>query len=146
MLENARKRMREKFNLARLRETRFLMSFEVASLNIKLAVLLLVFVGLSFLDVLSTLVAINTGPAFVELNPIASGLFGRDFPGFIAALTLKYIPLVPLGYATFAKDTGQRPLAIRVVKVSTLVALAAADVFYLVVVGSNFRTLVGYFF
>ena len=145
MLEGLRDRMRERYSLARLRETKFLMSFDLTRLNGKLVILLSVFVGLSFLDILTTLVAINAGPAFVELNPIANRLFQHDFAGFVTALTLKYIPVVPLIYATFAKEAPEKPLAIRIVKVSALIALAAADVFYFAVVGSNVKTLATYY-
>ena len=131
---------------ARARETRFLLSFNLPRLNNRLAVLLVVFVALNGLDVLTTLVALNAGPAFMELNPIASGLFRLSFVGFVTALALKYIPTIPLAYATYVKDSGRRPIAFRIVKVSALIALAAADIFYVFVVGSNVRTLLLYYF
>jgi hypothetical protein len=106
---------------------------------------LLVFVTLNGLDVLTTLVAINAGPAFVELNPIASGLFHLSYLGFIGALALKYFPLIPLAYVTFMKESATRPVAFRVVKIAGFVALSAGVVFYVFVVGSNLWTLVNYY-
>ncbi len=145
MLEKFRARALERYRAARLRETRFLMSFNLKRLNGILIILLSLFIALNFFDVLTTLVALNLGPSFVELNPIASGLFHHNFGGFAAALTLKYIPLVPLAYATYVKDSGNRQVALRVVKVSALVALAGADLFYIAVVGSNLTTLAHFY-
>lgn len=121
------------------------MSFDIFKLNKRLSILLAVFVLLNCFDALTTLVALKTGPAFVELNPLAAGLFGLSFGGFVVALTLKYIPVVPLLYATLLKESGSRPVAFRIVKVSAFVALVAADIFYMGVVGSNVKTLAVYY-
>jgi len=137
--------MRERYAEARIRETKFLMSFNLIKVDSRLIVLLSLFVALNFFDALTTLVAISLGSSFVELNPIASGLFRLDFVGFIAALGLKYIPMVPLAYATFLPPSQKHPLALRVVKVSAFVALVAADVFLLAVVGSNSFNLLSYY-
>jgi Domain of unknown function (DUF5658) len=137
--------MRERFAEARLRETKFLMSFDLRSLNNKLLILLSVFIILNFFDATTTLLAINAGPTFVELNPIASSLFRLDFLGFLLALTLKYIPVIPLVYATFLPYDGNT-ISLRVVKVSALIALAAADIFYIIVVGSNSLNLASFYF
>jgi len=120
------------------------MSFDGAKLNKRLVILLSIFITLNCFDALTTLVAISTG-RMVELNPIASDLFRLSFPGFMAALVLKYMPIIPLAYATYAKENASRPLAIRIVKVSSFVALVAANVLYLAVVGSNLRTLASYY-
>ena len=146
MLDKARNRMKERYLEARLRETKYLMSFDLSKVDGRLIVLLSVFIALNFFDALTTLVALSLGPSFVELNPIASGLFRLDFLGFMAALGLKYIPLVPLVYVTFLPPKEKHVLAVRVVKVSALVALVAADVFYLAVVGSNSLNLLHYYF
>jgi hypothetical protein len=146
MLEKTRGRMRERMAAARIRETKFLMSFDLALVNRRLIILLSVLVTLCFLDVLTTLVALRLGPPFVELNPIASDLFRLDFPGFVVALTLKYIPIVPLAYATALRTDGRRAVALRVVKVSALITLVAADILYLAVVGSNSFTLLRYYY
>jgi len=146
MLEKTRSRMKERYAEARLRETKFLMSFDLPRVDNRLLVLLSVFITLNFFDALTTLVAINLGPSFVELNPIASGLFRLDFFGFLAALGLKYIPMVPLAYVTFLRPSQKHPLALRVVKVSAFVALVAADVFLLTVVGSNSFNLLHYYY
>ncbi|MGD0319682.1 MAG: DUF5658 family protein [Nitrososphaerales archaeon] len=144
MLEGFRSRVKERRQTVRTRETKFLMSFDAAKLNKRLVILLSIFIMLNCLDALTTLVAISTG-RIVELNPIASSLFHMSFPGFMAALVLKYMPIIPLAYATHAKENAPRPLAIRIVKVSVFVALVAANIFYLAVVGSNLRTLASYY-
>ena len=146
MLEGIRSKMKERYQMARLRDTRFLMSFDMSRLNGRLVVLLGIFITLNCFDALTTLLALNVGPAFVELNPIASRLFNLSFPGFVGALALKYVPIVPLLYATFLKEGGGRPIAFRIVKVSAFIALAAADIFYVAVVGSNVKTLATYYF
>jgi len=138
--------MRERYKEARVRETRFIMSFDVSKLNRRLFLLLGLFIVLNFLDAFTTLMAIRAGPAFMELNPIAAGLFGLNFPGFSVALTLKFLPVLPLSYVTFLKGSESHPMAFRIVKVSGFVALVAADIFLLVVVGSNVRTLLAYYY
>src|SRR5262249_4958011 len=127
------------------RETKFLMSFDISRVNNRLLILLSVFIALNFFDALTTLVALNASPRFLELNPIASGLFHLDFTGFVVALTLKYIPMVPLAYVTFLPSGTNRALALRIVKVSAFVALVAADIFYSFVVGSNTVNLASYY-
>jgi len=146
MLRGIRTRRKERYAAARIRETSFLMSFDIVRVNNRLVILLSLYIALNFFDALTTLVAISLGPNFVELNPIASGLFRLDFLGFMAALGLKYIPVIPLVYATFLPADGRRALAIRVVKVSAFVALVAANLFYIAVVGSNSLNLVRYYF
>ena len=136
---------RSRLQEARMRETRFLMSFNLGLVNRRLVVLLSVFIALNFLDALTTLVALQAGPIFVEHNPIAAGLFRMDFGGFLVALGLKYLPVVPLAYATFVSRGEHSGLGIRIVKVSALVALVAADLFYLFVVGSNSLNLISYY-
>jgi uncharacterized protein DUF5658 len=138
--------MKDRLAEARIRETKFLMSFNMNSVNNRLLVLLSVFIALNFFDALTTLLAIHVGPAFVELNPVASGLFHLDFGGFVLALALKYLPLIPLTYATFLGGDGVRPLTFRIVKVSAFVALAAADLFYGAVVSSNTLNLSSFYF
>jgi len=128
LLDKARNRMKERYLEARLRETKYLMSFDLSKVDGRLIVLLSVFIALNFFDALT------------------SGLFRLDFLGFMAALGLKYIPLVPLVYVTFLPPKEKHVLAVRVVKVSALVALVAADVFYLAVVGSNSLNLLHYYF
>jgi len=128
-----------------MRETKFLMSFDLSKLSGRLFLLLSVFIALNFFDALTTLVALRAGPSFVEYNPIAAGLFHLDFEGFVAALVLKYMPIIPLAYATFAGQNSSHPFAFRIVKVSAFVALVAANIFLFAVVGSNIKTLVTYF-
>ena len=145
MAANVKDRMKGRIQAARARETKFLMSFEISSLNKRLLILLSLFAALTFFDAVTTLMAISSGPAFVELNPIASGLFRMDFLGFMVALVLKYIPMIPLGYVTFLSDHSEGTVPFRTVKVSAFVALAAADIFYVLVVGSNSFNLLSYY-
>ena len=145
MLEGFRARMKERYRLARVRETKYLLSFDMSKLNTRLMILFSVFITLNALDVFTTLLAIRAGPSFMELNTIASGLFDLSFAGFVAALALKYVPLVPLAYATYLKEDSEKPIGFRIVKVSALIALTAADIFYIFVVGSNVKTLAAFF-
>lgn len=146
MLEKARSRMKERRQMVRLKETKFLMSFDITKLSGRLVILLSIFIALNCFDALTTLIAINAGPSFVEHNPLAASLFNLHFVGFVIALVLKYVPVVPLVYATYVKESASRPLASRIVKVSAFVALVAADILYVAIVGSNLRTLASYYF
>ena len=145
MLEKVRARMKERYAEARVRETKFLMSFDLSKVNGWLLILLSVFITLNFFDALTTLIALHAGPPFIELNPIASGLFREDFPGFLVALALKYVPVIPLVYVTFLHTDGNHPMALRIVKVSAFIALVAGDIFYMGVVGSNSINLARYY-
>jgi len=145
MLQGTRARMKDRLAEARLRETKFLMSFDLVSVNKWLLILLSVFVALNFFDACTTLLAIQAGPVFVEHNPIAARLFQLDFTGFVVALVLKYMPVLPLAYATFIRAKESRGLGLRIVKVSAFMALAAADLFYVLVVSSNSLNLISYY-
>jgi|SRR5579863_4477963 len=138
-------RLRDRMAEARLRETRYLMSFDLSSVNRKLLLLLSVFIALNFFDAATTLLALYAGPTFVELNPIASSLFHKDFVGFVAALAFKYMPVIPLAYATFLPTRDGGKMSTRIVKVSALIALAAADLFYVLVVSSNSLNLLSFY-
>jgi len=145
MLERTRARTRERLAAARLRETKFLMSFDLVRVNKRLLILLSVFIALNFFDTFTTLLAIQAGPTFVEHNPIAARLFQLNFSGFVVALVLKYMPILPLAYATFVGAKESRGLGLRIVKVSAFMALAAADVFYVLVVSSNSLNLISFY-
>jgi uncharacterized protein DUF5658 len=145
MLERTRARTRERLAEARVRETKFLMSFDLVRVNKRLLILLSVFIALNFFDTFTTLLAIQAGPTFVEHNPIAARLFQLNFSGFVVALVLKYMPILPLAYATFVGAKESRGLGLRIVKVSTFMALAAADVFYVLVVSSNSLNLISFY-
>jgi len=145
MLERTRARTRERLAAARLRETKFLMSFDLGRVNKRLLILLSVFIALNFFDTFTTLLAIQAGPTFVEHNPIAARLFQLNFSGFVVALVLKYMPILPLAYATFVGAKESRGLGLRIVKVSAFMALAAADVFYVLVVSSNSLNLISFY-
>lgn len=135
-----------RYEAVQQRDRTWIMSIDVKQLNLRLFELLVPFLVLNFVDVVSTLVGIHTTTAFRELNPLASVLFGLQFGGFVIALVLKYAPVALLTYLTFMKSSGKHSLATRVVKFSGLIALAAADIFYVYVVGSNLGNLLRLFF
>lgn len=126
------------FKEAEARDRKFISELNVQLLNNFLWPLYIAFICLNFLDVYSTLLAMNTGAQFRELNPIAAVLFGLQFHGFLTATAFKYLPAIPLFYIVFAKDSPNRhALEIRVVKFAALVALVAADLLLVYVVGIN---------
>ena len=103
------------------------MSLDMELMDKLLLPLFVAYICLNFLDVYSTLLALNTG-LFGELNPIASALFSLHFGGFLIAVTFKYLPAIPLFYLVFARDKYDRhPFQIRLVRFSAVVALIAAD-------------------
>jgi hypothetical protein len=142
-----RDRLRSHYREVRERDTAWVMSLDTGRLEEKLVPMLAVLMVLNFLDILSTLVALRITPYFVELNPIASGLFYLGFGGFLMALLLKYAPILPLAYAVFTRDaSGRHPMGIRMVKVIAFVVLVVTNAFYVYVVGSNFGSLLRLFF
>lgn len=128
------------------RDRMWIMSIDVQQLDRRLVQLLAPYLVLNFIDVISTLVGIQSTTAFRELNPLASALFGLQFGGFAVALVLKYAPAALLTYLTFMKSSDKHPLATKVAKFSGLIVLAAANIFYVYVVGSNLGNLLRVFF
>jgi hypothetical protein len=127
-----------RFREAEKRDRQFIGQLNVHTLNNLLWPLYVAFICLNFLDVYSTLLAMNRAESFRELNPIAAVLFGLQFPGFLTATIFKYLPAVPLFYAVFSSDSsGKHALEIRVVKFTGLVALIASDILLAYVVGIN---------
>ncbi len=129
---------RGRFKEAEKRDRVFINQLNLRSLNNLLWPLYIAFVCLNFLDVYSTLVAIDASSFFRELNPIASALFGLRFNGFLMATAFKYLPAIPLFYTVFASDSsGRHAFEIRLIKFTGLVALIASDILLVYVVGLN---------
>jgi hypothetical protein len=133
--------MRKNFREVKERDERWLMRVDFAKVGRVLVILLAVFILLNLIDIVTTLAALSNKSLFVELNPIAFGLFQLRFPGFVLALVFKLVPLVPLTYGVFVSDSGKNPVQLRTVKLGVLVALGAADILYVVIVLSNVGTL-----
>ena len=119
---------RERYKKIRERETKWIMQLEIKRLNKFLTPLLIALVLLDFLDVSFTLSAFYQGPVFVEFNRIAHTLFDMQFWGFIAALVLKYVILLPIAYGVHLSERPNRPVQVRVVKLGTLAGLFGADI------------------
>ena len=135
-------RWRRNYLRVKERDEKWILGVDMLYLQKAMWVLFLVYLALNVLDIVSTLYALSLGPAFFELNPIAAGLFRRGFVGFLFALVLKYVPLVPLGYGVLLREKDGNQVQVRAVKMGILVVLGAADVFYLAVAISNVATLV----
>ena len=120
------------------RDKRWIMAFDVGTLERFAWPLFVGFICLNFLDVYTTTLAFNFGPLFHEENPLAAALFDRQFQGYLLALTFKYLPMLPLFYIVFSRDrSGEHQMQIRMVKLAAVIALAAADIFLFYVVGIN---------
>ena len=126
------------YRQAQERDKRFINQFDISLLNNLLWPLYVGFICLCFLDLYSTLVAMQTSGSFRELNPIAATLFGLQFRGFLLATIFKYLPVIPYFYVVFAKGSNsEHQLEIRTVKFAALVALVASDLLLLYIVGIN---------
>jgi len=118
------------------RDRRWIMQFDVVTMDKFLWPLLVAFICLNFLDVYSTILAMTYGPLFHEQNPLASMLFSQKFQGYLTALVFKYLPLVPMFYIVFATDkSGRHEVQIRLVKFTAVVALTGANILLFYVVG-----------
>lgn len=122
------------------------MSLNIGLIEKALIPLYVAFLCLDFLDVYSTLLALNATIDFRELNPIASTLFSLKFDGFLIAMVLKYLPAIPLFYLVFVKDPeNKHPFDIRLVRFVALVALVAIDIYLgYVVAWNNIPTLMAF--
>jgi hypothetical protein len=120
------------------RDRQFINQLNIRVLNSLLWPLYVGFICLNFLDVYSTLLAMNSTHSFRELNPIAAVLFGLQFHGFLLATIFKYLPAIPLFYTVFAGDSSEKyVLEIRLIKFAGLAALVASDILLVYVVGIN---------
>ena len=135
-------RMQKNYSEVRARDERWIMRVNFQKVGTALAALFGVFVVLNLTDVCTTAIALYIGPPFVELNPVASLLFRNQLAGVLAALLLKFMPTIPLGYGVFKKEGGGNAVHIRSIKLGVLVALGAADVLYLGIVTHNITTLI----
>lgn len=139
-------RLTDGLRRANERDRQFIMSLNLTFLNKVLLPLYITFLCLDFMDVYSTLLAINSSFDFHELNPIASTLFSLRFGGFLIAIAFKYLPAIPLFYLVFAKDpTDRHAFQIRLVRFVALVVLVAADgLLGYIVVWNNLPALLAY--
>jgi hypothetical protein len=135
---------RERYKKIRERETRWIMQLEVRMLNRFLAPLLIALVLLDFLDVSLTVSALYQGPVFIEFNRIAHALFDMQFWGFLAALLLKYVILIPIAYGVHLGEKPNRPVQVRVVKLGTLAGLVGADLLMAYIVTLDGFNLLSY--
>ena len=120
------------------RDKTWIMQFELSTLQKFAWPLFIGFVCLNFLDVYTTTLAFNFGPLFHEENPLAAALFDKQFQGYVIALILKYLPMLPLFYLVFVQDRhGRHQMQMRMLKLAVVVALAGADIFLFYVVGIN---------
>ncbi len=134
-------RARERYEYVNERDRRWILSLSIERLERYLVPPLVSFLLLNFLDVATTLIAMQS-PSFRELNPVAAALFAFGTEGFVAALLLKYSPAFVLIYITLMKDSrGAHPVLIRGAKLAAIAVLVAGNVFYVFVVGSNLGNL-----
>lgn len=123
------------------RDEKWLLRRSIKRLDRALSVLFLVFVGLNFIDVISTLTAISQLAAFRELNPVSSFLFQRGFSGFLGALAVKYGPFVPMIYGVFVREREDNKVKVRTIKMAILAVLLIADAIYIGVAINNLTNL-----
>jgi hypothetical protein len=133
--------MKRSYEEAKERDEKWLMRTDFGRVRKALVILLAAFILLNLVDIITTLTALSKAPLFVELNPIASGLFQLRFPGFAAALVFKFVPLIPLSYGVFVSESGKNQIQVRTVKLGILVTLAAADLLYIAIAINNVSTL-----
>jgi Domain of unknown function (DUF5658) len=138
-------RVAEHFREVYERDRKWIMALDMRVMNDLLWPLFIAYLCLNFLDVYMTTLAMNFGPLFHELNPLAAALFDLQFQGYLLALALKYLPVVPIFYVVFARDKdGTHQFGLRVVKFSVLIALVGADALLLYVVGiHNLQSFLG---
>ena len=130
--------MARNYREAYARDRKWIMSLDLTLMNKIIWPLFVAFICLSFLDIYTTTLALNFAPLFYEQNPIASALFDKRFDGYLAALAWKYLPVIPLFYIVFVKDTeGRHQVGIRTVKFSALIALIGVDLLLFYIVGIN---------
>lgn len=141
MWQEIRERFHRRYQEVTERDTKWIMGLSIGRLDGITFPLIAVFVLLNLADVVSTLIALARTPAFLELNPIASGLFQQHFAGFMVALVLKYLPLVPILYVASMHDSDTKPAQVRSLKLGVLAVLAAANIYYVAIVINNFSNL-----
>jgi hypothetical protein len=123
-------------------ERRLVQGIDLAAIGRFIVPLYVLFILLDFFDAVTTLIALTSGPPFVELNPYAAHLFRMSFPGFLSAYLFKYVPAVPLFYMVFMKQNERYDVEARLLKFTAFVILVAADIYLgYIVLGNNVPTL-----
>lgn len=139
-----RKRIREHYRRIYKRDKELVRSIDIRQLNRWLMFSLSLLSVLFLLDVISTLVAINGMPGFIELNVIVAPLFDRGFEGFLLALALKYYLLLPVAVVISLKPYGTKfDVVVRVAKLGVLTGLIAGNLLYTFIVMHNAALLLG---
>lgn len=141
MLDEFRRRAAERYHKVKKRDEEWILRINLPWVQTMLWLLFAILVVLEFVDVVSTLAALNFPTIFSELNPIAAGLFQLKFLGFLLALTLKYAPLIPIGYGVFLREPQARSAQVRAVKIGTLVVLVTANIIYIAIATNNLSYL-----
>ena len=120
-----------------------IMHIETRWLNKLLGPFLNGFILLNFLDLTTTILALNSNTAFRELSPILASLVQYGFQGCLLATLYKFLPTIPLLYATYVQDRFTKyPLQLRLLKISALVALVTLNmIFFYIVVLNNIPLL-----
>ena len=117
------------------RERRFASRLNLEVIQKALWPLLTLFILFNFWDTVTTLDASALSSGFVELNPIAAGLFKLGFVGFMIAFIVKFVPVVPLFYmVAFTNNDEKYDFETRLLKYAAFVVLAGADIFLGVIV------------
>ena len=129
---------REQYRKATERDRKWLANLNIAKTDNILWPLFIAFICLNFLDIYTTSIAMGDSPVFQEHNILAAKLFAMNFRGFLLALLIKLAPALPMFYAVFLRDPGNKhPYQVRLIKASALAALIVGDAFYVWVVLLN---------
>ncbi|MBI4258324.1 MAG: hypothetical protein HY619_05150 [Thaumarchaeota archaeon] len=125
-------------------DEKFVQSVDINRVNKWILISASVMVLLFLVDVITTLSAMSWRSGFFERNRLAAALFGRGFQGFLAALAVKYYPLLPVAVIAYLKPSGGRlDLAIRTAKIGVLMGLMGGIILYVFVAANNLLHLVG---
>ncbi len=140
-----RKRIVEHYKQVHERDKQQVMALELKQLNRWLTIALAFLSTFYFLDVVSTLIAMNSFPGFVERNKVVAALFDRGFVGFLWAMALKYYPLMPVAVIIYLRPFGARSeIPVRVLKLGVLAGLVAGNFLYAFIVAYNASLLIGW--
>ncbi len=139
-------RIRERYRYVKKRDSELIHSVDMKKIDRLLRISLYFLLSFFVLDVITTLTAKAMFPSFVEKNVIVAPLLGVGFAGFLFALAIKYLPILPIALILHLRhDKTQHPTAIRVIKLGGLAGILAGNFLYTMILANNLAHLVAAF-
>lgn len=131
-------RIQERYQRIYERERSFILGINTHRLERWLRVSFVLFFSLYLLDVFSTFIALRFLPAIFERNLLFATLFASGFEGYVVAVFLKFLVILPIATIVFLPSYDPNfELMRRILKIAALAGVVAAIIIYSYIVLLN---------